>query len=183
MMKLPFEIEGKGIIPAQGACNTAVAWDVNFTFADGVKMRFRGTRNNFDQVNPMNDFKDWEAIYGKIADHGTAFEGSDGWIMVRRGEIRTSPEKLATDRIGPKEFRLPQSANHGRNFIDSVKSRQPAICPIEDAVHADLLCHLGDLATRLDRKLFWDPAKEQFIKDPDANRRLKLRPMRAPWKF
>jgi myo-inositol 2-dehydrogenase / D-chiro-inositol 1-dehydrogenase len=33
---------------------------------------------------------------------------------------------------------------------------------------------------RLGRKLRWDPDREQFVDDADANRRLQ-RSMRSPW--
>jgi hypothetical protein len=39
---------------------------------------------------------------------------------------------------------------------------------------------LGEIAMLLERKLQWDPAKEQFVNDPEATRLLS-RPMRAPW--
>jgi hypothetical protein len=131
----------------------------------------------------MTDFSDWEAIYGKIADHGTGFNGSKGWIMVRRGEIRTNPENLATQKIGDNEIKLIQSSNHVKNFIDAVKSRKPSICPIQDAFYADALCHLSDIASRLQRRLTWDPKKEEFIKDKEADAKLRLRSMRKPWKI
>jgi predicted dehydrogenase len=181
MMDKPMDIEGKAIIPAQGACNTSIAWDVNFTFADGVKMQYKGTRNGYDQVNKLNDFKDWENKYGQIPDHGTAFEGSDGWIVVYRGGLRSNPATLADQKIDSPQ--LVQSSNHVRNFLDSIKSRKPAICPIEDAVQADILCHLSDIATRVDRKLKWDPAAERFLQDDEANGKLALRPAREPWRI
>jgi hypothetical protein len=134
-------------------------------------------------VTPMNDMKPWEQKYGRAIDHGTAFEGTDGWVLVDRGAIRTSPEKLVEEKFGPNDVRLTKSSNHVRNFLDAIKSRGPAICPIEDAVQADILCHLSDIASRLQRKLQWDPAKERFVKDGEANRRLAMRPMRAPWKL
>ena len=58
---------------------------------------------------------------------------------------------------------------------------QPAICPIEDSVQADILCHLSDIATRVNRSLKWDPKKEEFVGDADANKRLKLRTQRAKY--
>lgn len=64
---------------------------------------------------------------------------------------------------------------------ESVQSRQPAVSSIEDAVQADLLCHLSDLATRLHRKLTFDFQTERFLKDDEANQRLQLREMRKPW--
>jgi predicted dehydrogenase len=180
MLNGTVEIEGKGLIPTEGACNTAVAWEVNFTFADSVRLRFRGTRNGCEP-NAMNDFKDWTEKFGKINDHGTTFEGTDGWVHVYRGGLVTSPEKLAEEPLGPNDQPLTKSTGHQRNFIESVRSRQPAICPIEDAVQADILCHLSDIALRLQRPLKWNPAQEEFVGDTEANRKLKLRPMRAPW--
>ncbi len=183
MMTGPMEIEGKGVIPTTGACNTSVAWDVNFTFADGVKLRFRGMPNYYDEKTPLTDFSDWRERYGKISDHGTAFEGANGWVEVHRGGLRTQPESLAEEKLADGGWRSPQSAHHQRNFLEAVASRRPAICPIEDSVQADLLCHLSDIATRVDRKLRFDPVKEKFADDADANRRLALRPMRAPWQL
>ena len=182
MMRRPFEVQGRGIFPASGACNTSVAWDVNFAFADGVRMQYRGTRNGCD-ANDMNDLRPWEQKYGRAIDHGTAFEGTEGWVLVDRGAIRTSPETLVEAKFGAGDVRLISSSNHARNFLDSVKSRIPAICPIEDAVQADILCHLSDIATRLNRPLRWNPATEHFVGNKEAEGRLKLRPMRSPWKL
>ncbi len=178
MLRSPVQVEGAGVIPTQGACNTAIAWDVKFVFADGVRMDFRGTRNGADPM-PMNDLSEWAKKYTKIVDHGTAFEGAEGWVLVDRTQIRTSPENLIEEKFTRKEdVRLVRSTNHARNFLDSVKSRQPAICPIEDAVQADILCHLSNFAIKLKRPLKWDPVKERFIDDDEANRLMIVRPLR-----
>lgn len=183
MMNGPIEVEGKAIFPTQGACDTAVAWEVHFTFATGVRLTYRGVRNGYDEPCELNDLRAWYAKYGGSPDHGTAFEGSEGWVMVDRGALRASSPSLLNSPLGPGDLRLPESANHARNFLDAVKTRRPSICPIGEAVQADLLCHLSDLATRLGRRLTWDPKKERFIKDAEANRRLKLRPRREPWRL
>jgi glucose-fructose oxidoreductase len=183
MMKGPVTIEGKGIFPAEGACNTSVAWEVDFKFADGVGMKYRGTRNGHDQVNELNDLRAWQEKYRKITDHGTAFEGTEGWVQVFRGGLVTSPEKLAEEPAGPSDVRLMNSPNHVGNFVAAVKTRGQTICPIEDSVQADILCHLSDIATRVKRKVTWDPAKEKFVGDPEANAKLGLRPMRKPWQL
>ncbi len=183
MMRGKVTVEGQGVIPTEGACNTAVAFDVRFAFADGVRMTFRGTRNNYEPVTPMNDLRPWEQKYGRAIDHGTAFEGTEGWVLVDRGAIRTSPEDLIEVKFGPSDHQLIKSDNHVRNFLDSIRSRQPAICPIEDSVQADILCHLSDIATRVGHPVTWDPDKEQFVDDPDANARLKMRPARQGWKW
>jgi len=48
-------------------------------------------------------------------------------------------------------------------------------------VQADTLCQLSDIATRVDRKLTFDTRAEKFVKDEEANLKLQLRPMRAPY--
>ena len=174
-------IEGRGVFPESGACNTSIAWDVQFAFADGVTLRFRGTPNVWDGVNELNDFKEWRERYGGIEGHGTAFEGSDGWICVHRGAVRTHPASLAEEPLGKEVPGVLRSQHHQRNLVEAVRSRGPTVCPIEDSVQADQLCHVSDIATRVNRKLTWDPRRERFEGDAEANRRLELRPMRKPW--
>lgn len=180
MMTGPMDIAGKGLIPTEGACNTAVAWDLMFTFADAVTMRYRGTANEYGKPIPMHDFSDYSGKYGKVEGHGTAFVGTEGWVEVHRGGLRTSPSTLAEEPASGT-FRVRPSDSHQKDWIDSILLRRPAVCSIEDSVQADLLCHLSDIAVRLDRKLRFDPVAEKFVGDDDANRRLALRPARKPW--
>ncbi len=183
MFQNTIEIEGRAIFPNEGACNTAVAWDVRFQFADGVTMNYRGTPNQYRETSPLNDLSDWAKRYGRLDGHGTAFEGTEGWVLVSRGSLRTWPEALAETPIQPKPVPLPRSTHHVRNLLDCVRTRQPTICPVDDAFRADLLCHLADIATRLPRQLRWDSAGEHFLDDPEANQRTRLRRMRKPWQL
>lgn len=183
MLQGVVEVEGKAVIPTEGACNTSVAWDVRMTCASGVRLIYKGTRNGYETVTPMNDLQPWEKKYGRAIDHGTAFVGTDGWVLVDRGAIRASPEGLLEEKLPDNAKRLMRSDNHVRNFLDSIRSRTPAICHIEDAVQADILCHLSDISSRLERKLKWDPKKESFVGDKEANQRLKMRPMRDKWRI
>jgi len=181
MLDGPMTVEGRGMFPESGACNTSIAWDVRFAFADGVTMRYQGTPNEWKEANELNDLKEWRDRYGELEGHGTAFEGTDGWICVHRGAVRTNPSSLAEEPRGPEVPGVLRSNHHQRNWVEAVRSRGPTVCPIEDAVQADVLCHLADIATRVNRKLSWDPRRERFEGDVDANRRLELRPMRKPW--
>ena len=185
MMHGPMTIEGKAIFPKEGACNTSIAWDVSFTFADGVRMRFRGTPNNYNELNALNDLSDWQARFNlkDLHSHGTLFVGDAGWVEVHRGGLHTGPEKLADEPLPANGWRSPRSNHHQRNLLEAVRSRQPAICPIEDSVQSDLLCHISDIASRLARTLRFDPTKERFVGDSAANDRLRLRAMRMPWRL
>jgi hypothetical protein len=63
-----------------------------------------------------------------------------------------------------------------------VKSRQDPIEAVEVGHSTATLCHVGNIAMKLRRKLRWDPAAEQFVGDDEANQMLG-RPMRGPWKI
>ncbi|MHC4570356.1 MAG: hypothetical protein ACYTE3_31975 [Planctomycetota bacterium] len=64
--------------------------------------------------------------------------------------------------------------------MDCVKSRAETISAIDAAVRVDTVCHLSDIATKLERKLTWDPEQERFVNNETANRML-VRAMRSPW--
>ena len=56
------------------------------------------------------------------------------------------------------------------------------MCPIDVAVRSDTICQLAWIAFKLGRKLKWDPAKEDFVADPEASR-LMRRTLRKPWSY
>ena len=114
--------------------------------------------------------------------HGVKFIGSDGWIFVTRGKIEASKPEILNDRFGEKDVRLPVSNDHMGNFFECVKSRKPPICEAEIGHRSASLCHLGGIAIRLGRKLTWDPAKELFVGDKQADGYLR-REMRKPWNY
>jgi hypothetical protein len=172
----PLEIEGTGVLPKDGLCDTPVTWRVEHLYANGVRMIHmdsRHTEKEFPQfITPVLENRGC----------GILFIGSDGWVIVSRGGLDAQPKSLLQTTFGSNEPRLPVSNNHKRNFLDCVRTRQETICPIDTAVRSDTICHLDDLAIRLGRKLHWDPAREQFVNDAEANR-LLTRPLRSPWRL
>ena len=122
---------------------------------------------------------------------GTRFEGTEGWVAFSYGGLETSSPSLETTVIGPGEIQLPVSnpartvaepgdytADHIRNFLDSVKTRQEPIEPVEVGHRTASVCHLWNIAIqRMDKKLEWDPEKERFTNDEAANSMLS-RPAR-----
>lgn len=178
MMKGRMTLEGRGLIPKEGACDTAIAWDVHFRFADGVTLRYRGTPNVFPDKHELTDFTEWTARYRRIEGHGTAFVGTEGWVEVHRGGLQTEPALLAEEKTTGGAFRARPSDSHQKDWIESILLRRPAVSGIEESVQADLLCHLSDIAVRAGRKLVFDNASERFVEDAEANGRLELRPAR-----
>jgi predicted dehydrogenase len=166
----PVEIEGKGVWPTEGVCDTAMNWKVVCKYDSGVTMNFTG--------DPYPD--EWKQRYGRTTSHGTAFEGTDGWVHVDRSSLNAHPKELLETEFGPNDIHLYKSDNHVRNLLDCVKSRAETVCPIDVAVQADIICQISDIAIRLEQKLTWDPKTERFVNNDTANRRLS-RSMRTPW--
>lgn len=181
------EIEGSGHYPTSGACDTATSWDVQFSFASGVTLTFAGTPNGGNAGRPTGvpwpHLAEWRARYGDIASHGTAFVGTEGWILVSRGKLVTHPESLSQIPPGSMPIRLKASAHHGRDFIDCIRSRATPVCPVDEGARADALCQVADIAARRGRRLAYDTRRERFAQDADASSRLHLRTMRDPWRL
>lgn len=181
------EIEGTAHYPtaAEGSTDTATTWDINCTFGTGVTLKFIGVPNpqlagsKSDEAWPHQD--ELKRRYGQIKSHGTAFEGSKGWVCVDRGRLATSPETLAETKEDALTLKLKASTNHVRDFLDSIVSREPAVANVDEAFRADALCQVCDIAARLKRKVTFDFKKEKFVKDDEANKRLQLRQMRKPF--
>ncbi|MHC4433261.1 MAG: Gfo/Idh/MocA family oxidoreductase [Planctomycetota bacterium] len=151
----PVEIRGKGEFPKTGLFTTALNAEVEYTYANGVRMFLsRGG--------------------------GTRFEGTEGWIYVNRGRLQAGPESILDATIGPDETHLYESRSHTQNFLDCIKSRKDPICNAEIGHRSSTVCHLGNIAMMLERPLKWDPDAEQFIGDDEANR-MRWRPRRAPY--
>ena len=170
------EIHGTGVFPTEGACDTATNWDVVLKFKkSGLRINFRGVGGKSGPAPTQ-----WRQKYNKTGNHGTVFEGTEGWIHVKRGYIEAMPKSILQSQIGPNEIKLYNSNDHIRNFLDCIKSRTETICPIDAAVQVDTLCHISNIATLTERNLEWDPQQERFSNDELANRYLS-RSMRSPW--
>ena len=101
--------------------------------------------------------------------------------MTSKG-IESDPASIKDAELGGNDTRLYVSENNYRNFIDCVKSRKAPIQPVETGHRTASLCHLGNIAMILKRKIKWDPANEVVIGDEEAARMIS-RPFRAPWRF
>jgi predicted dehydrogenase len=131
---------------------------------------------------------------------GFDFHGTKGNLSLSRGGFKVTAEKWATtddaEETGKKkkvdkddkkkmteEMTDPgseQPVAHVRNFLDCVKSRKRPNADVEEGHLSAILCHLGNIATRLGRSLKWDAEKEEIVGDGDANRWLS-KEYRKPW--
>jgi predicted dehydrogenase len=169
----PSEIEGHGVFPATNALwNTATAYQIECKYRKEV-------------TGYANDVSLTIAGGHRAISSGTKWIGTDGWVWVDRGGIDASnPDWVNLDPL-PENLRKVEvynSAEHRRNFLDSVKSRKPTITPVQTAHHSTIPGHLGLISMMVGRKLQWDVANEKIIGDPEASALLS-RPYRAPYKL
>ncbi len=170
----PVSIEGKQLIDMiPGGFTAASEYEVTYTYPNGIVHTCKSTRDS-----------DWNGSTknrnGQL--HGIKFIGSDGWIWVTRGQITASERSLLTEELPANAKRVYNSSNHMGNFLDCVKSREVPICPVSVGHRSASLCHLGVTAIRLGRKLNWDPVKEQFVDDDEAQSYVS-RVMRKPYDY
>ncbi len=155
----PVEIRNaKGAFPPDPLWNTATEYSFEAVYENGVVM-----------------------IVSNKEKMGVTFEGTEGRIYVDRGALEADPPAILDSKIGPEGVHLYKSDDHFRNFIDCVISREPTAAPVELAHRSITICHLGNIAMRLNRaSLRWDPRTEQIVGDPEAAKMLS-RPYRGPW--
>ncbi|HUX94808.1 MAG TPA: Gfo/Idh/MocA family oxidoreductase [Bacteroidales bacterium] len=129
--------------------------------------------------------------------NGVMYEGTEGWIFVTRGSYTASPSdpvaktesskaldasdpKILTSKISENEIHLYVSEEQHGNWLDCIKSRKEPISPVEKGHRACTICLVTHISMKLGRKLLWDPDKELFTNDSEANNMLS-RPQRAPY--
>lgn len=121
--------------------------------------------------------------------NGIRFEGTDGWVFCARGaglvtssdpgasaqqaparkSLDASRIEILTAPYGPKDVRWPASDDHYRNWLEAIVSRKDPIAPVDQSARSLEACAAAWIAMKLQRKLTWDPAREVFVNDAEAN--------------
>ncbi len=170
----PVEIWGTAEFPKSGLWDVHGPFRTEAIYANGVHMIISG------------DFP-----------NGIKFIGTEGWVFVSRGNetvtssdpqsklkdaqaLSASNPAIITSVIGPDEIHLYESKDHHGNWLDCIRSRRDTIAPVEIAHRACSTCLLHHIAMKTGRRLHWDPSRERFRNDDDANARLS-RPERVPY--
>ena len=172
----PNVVEGRALSePIPGGYTTFADYDVRYTYANGVGLHIRTTKD--------------DDIYGRAVNpagqhNGIRFEGEQGWIWVNRQEIAASDPDLLTTPLPEGAPRLPVSNDHMGNFFDCVRSRKLPICDAETGHRSATMCHLGAIALRTGAKLTWDSEQERFVGDNSEKANPYLsREMRKPYTY
>jgi predicted dehydrogenase len=170
----PIEIEGSAEFPKTGLWNVHGDYEVKAKYQGGVTMLMSSKNPN-----------------------GIKFEGSNGWIFVSRGNVgvtssdpvsggaqnkafNASDPRILTSVIGPNETHLYESPEQHGNWLDCIQSKKPNISPAEVAHRSCSACLVAHIAMKTQRILYWDPVKEIFKDNIEANKLLS-RPQRLPY--
>ena len=164
----PVEIHGTAELPnVANGYNVAIDFEATYKFANGVVMTVRD--------------------HG--GDNGILFTGDAGRMFVNRGKITGAPvEALKSQPLNREDWKvydydnlerparagkLDAIVNHMGNFFDCVQSRRTPVSDVLSSHRTVSTCHLGNISMRLGRPLKWDPVKEEFTDDKEANTWLK----------
>ena len=115
---------------------------------------------------------------------GAVFLCEKGKIEINRNKFATNPKEIAQELLkkvdeAAEEVKwsdqtaLWQAKWHLQNWLECIKSRQLPVADVEVGHRSISVCHLANLTRRLNRKLQWDPAKEQFVGDDEANQQVR----------
>jgi len=172
----PVELKGKGEFPTRGLWDVHGKYNIELMYAGGVTVHISDELPN-----------------------GVRFEGSEGWIFVTRGSytattsdpaagrqnqraLMASDPKILASTIGPDEVHLYRSRDQHGNWLECIRTRQQPISPVEVGHRSTTVCLLSHIAMKLARPLRWDPVRERFRDDDEANQRL-ARPQRPPYQI
>ncbi len=136
--------------------NVATNFHVTATFANGAVLHIR------DDAQELG------------FDNGLMLEGTDGRIFVNRGKLTGAAVDSIKDNPLKEEtlkalYKGKQPGNHMKNFFECMADRTQPISDVHSHHRAMTVCHLANIAIRLDRTIQWNPETEQIVGDADAS--------------
>jgi hypothetical protein len=145
---------------------------LTFTYADGTRIVCATRLDRNRHFVPAG----WDTST-PIVDFGVLFVGDRGWIHVQRqGLLNCYPANLLDVEV-PKSHSVVE--NH-RDWLDCIRTRRRPRADVEIGACSTILSHLGCIAVWTGRALSWDPVKEEFLDDHEANS-LRAKATREPW--
>jgi hypothetical protein len=157
-----------------------VQWATGSDETGPVELWMEGGRSSYKYANGV-------VVHGtpypgeKVGDQGGGtFVGTEGRIAVDRDSMVSYPADIIREPLRPSEEHLYRCESHSGNFLECVRTRKKPICDADIAHRAASALLLGGVTKQLQRPLKWDPVKEEFPGDEEANRMLSIA-KRAPW--
>lgn len=128
------------------------------------------TPDTLTTVFEFDDFNiQWEHANGidlgpYSKDHGVAFIGNFGTLIVNRGGWEVIPEKDRMEAVAFKPSVDNGLEKHMENFVTAIRSKDRSLlnCPVESGAHIAKLCQMGNIAYKTGKKIFWDKQSASF---------------------
>jgi predicted dehydrogenase len=157
----PVAIEGTATFPKdKDLCEVNDTCRITYTYANGVTVVLG---------QQQKDIPD-----------SVTFIGENAKVHVTRKDITCDKPELLKTEFGSSDKRLYVSKDHYGNFLDCVKSRNKPVADIEIGHRTATVCHLGNMAVRIGRKIQWDPVAERVAGNDQSDPMLN-RTWRAPY--
>ncbi len=139
---------------------------VSMRYADGVQVDFKLERG------PLG---------------GATFTGTDAKIEINRNKFTTNPPDFVKNPPDPAEAQRWEGPGwiarpHIQNWLDCIKTRERPNADVEIGYRSISVCHLVNIVRQVGRRLHWDPERETFPDDAEANAYLD-RPRRRGWEL
>lgn len=157
----PVEVVGKGEFP-KSLWNTMINFEVTYRYANGVVLTCQQTLTSKPSIK---------------------YTGSAGWILLEGypGTTTASNPEWLTMKPEKGELDLSTVLSDKGDFIASIKQNKPTSEPIEMGHRSISISQIGLIACQLEEKLIWNPEKELFTGNNQANALLAAPLARNPW--
>ncbi|MEI6679170.1 MAG: Gfo/Idh/MocA family oxidoreductase [Mariniphaga sp.] len=149
---------GETLFYNDGIFNTAYKFDLHYRYANNITM----------QVG--------------VGDGNIKIIGEEGWVESSGWNKKLAGSDENIFDLKDKKTALPTADDEFIDFLTSIKAGRKAIYTAESGHRTSSLLHCGNIALKLNRKLNWNPEKESFLNDPEAEK-LKKREMREKWSY
>jgi predicted dehydrogenase len=195
----PLSIEAQGYCPNLGKSgypDQFHPFSARLEYLDGIEMWFFSGFKEPNEANQAALRNVVEQVYGKIPENirnyrapdnegGVLFIGSKNSIFVGRAVAVGEGVGELTGMPLPENQHMRWRAclyPHMQNFVECVGTRRKPVSNVAEQHRSQLPCHLVNIALRVGRKLRWDPKREEFVGDQEANSQLR-RAQREPYQI
>ena len=157
----PVEVEGRGEFPLS-LWNTMINFQVRYRYANGVEMTCQQTPTSTPSIT---------------------YTGSDAWIKIDGypGTMTSSIPSLVTREPGPGELDFSKTLWDKNDLIAAIREGRQPLEPIEVGHRSITIAQIGLIACQVQQKLAWNPAKEIFEGNNQANALLAAPLSRPQW--
>lgn len=118
-------------------------------------------------------YADGTQIHFKPGARKTVFYGEHGTLSLSRNDYRAEPASLLPPPDPAEQEKWRGSGHvarpHLQNWLEAIQTGGTLNAPVEAGHRSASVCHLANIARRLGRSIDWDPDRERFIRDAEAN--------------